>query len=103
VESKPIEWKAITGILGTDAPDKKYISRLVVRMLLEVGATVRFSVEYDSSGEWEHLFTMSGIKLRSFSVPIKPQRCDHMRLRIEGKGNAKIYSICKTIEQGSDV
>lgn len=98
-----LSWKAVTGVMGTDDPDKKYISRLVVRLLLEVGTTVRFSVEYDSSGEWEHLFTMSGTKLRSFSIPIKPKRCDHLRLRIDGTGMAKIYSICKTIEQGSDV
>ena len=102
-ESNPIEWKAVTGIIGTDYPDKKYISSLVVRIMLEVGTTVRFSAEYDSSGEYEHLFTMSGTKLRSFSIPIRPKRCDHLRLKIEGKGMAKIYSICKTIEQGSDV
>lgn len=102
-ETDPIKWKAITGIIGTDSPDKKYISSLVVRIKLELGATVRFSAEYDSSGEFEHLFTMSGKKLQSFSIPIRPKRCDHLRLKIEGQGEAKIYSICKTIEQGSDV
>lgn len=101
--SYDVKWKAETGVIGTDSPDKKYISRLVVRMMLEAGTTVRFSVEYDSSGEWSHLFTMSGTTLKSFSVPIRPKRCDHLRLRIEGKGMAKIFSICKTIEQGSDV
>lgn len=103
VDTKAVEWQAITGVMGTDSPDKKYISRLVVRMALEIGTTVVFYVEYDSSGEWEHLFTMSGTSLRSFSVPIRPKRCDHLRLRIDGMGVAKIYSICKTIEQGSDV
>lgn len=103
IETDPISWKAITGIIGTDSPDKKYISSLVIRIKLEVGTTVRFSAEYDSSGEFVHLFTMSGTKLQSFSIPIRPKRCDHLRLKIEGKGMAKIYSICKTIEQGSDV
>jgi hypothetical protein len=102
-ETKPIEWEAVTGIIGTDSPDKKYISRLDVRMKLVEGARVTFLAEYDSSGEWEYLFTMDGIKLKSFAVPIKPQRCDHLRLRIIGVGDAKIYSICKTIEWGSDV
>jgi hypothetical protein len=102
-DTAPVKWKAITGTIGTDSPDKKYISRLVVRILLDMGTSVSFSAEYDSSGDWEHLFTMSGTTLRSFSVPIKPKRCDHLRLRIVGEGNAKIYSICKTIEQGSDV
>ena len=101
-ENEPIEWQAVTGIIGTDSPDKKYVSRMDVRMLLEVGTSVSFYAEYDSSGEWEHLFTMMGKELRSFAVPVRPKRCDHMRLKIIGIGDAKIYSICKTFEQGSD-
>ena len=102
-ETAPIKWNATTGVIGTDSPDKKYISRMDVRMSLEVGARVAFYAEYDSSGAWEHLFTMTGTKLGSFAVPIRPKRCDHMRIKIIGHGDAKIYSICKTIEQGSDV
>jgi hypothetical protein len=102
-ETAPIKWQAVTGIIGTNSPDKKYISRMDVRMSLAVGARVSLFAEYDSSGEWEHLFTMDGVKLRSFAVPIRPQRCDHLRLKIIGNGDAKIYSICKTIEQGSDI
>jgi hypothetical protein len=101
-ETNPIKWKAETGIMGTNTPDKKYISRIDVRMSLAVGARVIISAEYDSSGEWEHLYTMAGTSLRSFALPIRPKRCDHMRLRIEGEGDAKIFSISKTIEQGSD-
>ena len=101
-ENAAIKWGATTGVIGTDSPDKKYISRMDVRMSLEVGARVGFYAEYDSSGEWEHLFTMTGTKLGSFAVPIRPKRCDHLRLKIDGIGEAKIYSICKTVEQGSD-
>ena len=96
-------WMAESGIIGTDSPDKKYISRLDVRMMLTVGTRVHFYIEYDSCGKWEHLFTMTGMALKSFAVPIRPRRCDHMRIRIEGDGEAKIFSICKTIEQGSDI
>ena len=46
---------------------------------------------------------MTGSSLRSFSMPIRPKRCDHLRLRIVGEGDAKIYSITKTVEKGSDV
>lgn len=102
-ENKAIEWEAVTGVIGTDSPDKKYISRIDVRMMLAVGARVHFYVEYDSVGEWKHLFSMNGVTLQSFAVPIRPQRCDHLRLKIVGEGDAKIYSICKTIEWGSDM
>lgn len=102
-ETTPLRWEAITGLIGTDSPDKKYISRMEVRMKLSVGTKVSFYAEYDSSETWEHLFTMTGINLRSFAVPIRPKRCDHMRLRIVGTGDAKVFSVCKSIEQGSDV
>ena len=101
-ETSPIKWSAVTGIIGTDSPDKKYISRMEVRMKLDVGSRVTFYVEYDSSGAWEHLFAMTGKDLQSFAVPIRPRRCDHLRLRIVGIGDAKIFSICKTVEWGSD-
>ena len=84
-------------------PDKKYVSRLVVRMSLGIGTTVKFYAQYDSCGEWELLSSMTGTNLRSFSVPVKPKRCDHFRFKIVGTGDAKIYSITKTIEQGSDL
>jgi hypothetical protein len=103
VEDKKIKWSAVTGVMGTDSPDKKYISRLDVRMKLEVGAKVSFFAEYDSSGAMEYLFSMIGKNLQSFAVPIRPRRCDHLRLHIIGEGDAKIYSICKTVEWGSDV
>lgn len=102
-ERSPIEWEAMTGVIGTDSPDKKYISRLDVRMSLELGARVYFFVQYNSTGAWEQIYTMTGTTLQSFGVPIRPKRCDHLRLKIVGVGEAKIYSICKTIEQGSDI
>ena len=101
-DTAPVIWEAITGIIGTDSPDKKYISRLDVRMKLEPNAKVSFYADYDSLGEWELLYTMTGRDLKSFAAPVKPKRCDHFRLKICGVGNAKIYSICKTVEWGSD-
>lgn len=100
-ESK-VEWMAETGIIGLNSPDNKYISKLNVRMSLGEGANAKFYIEYNSSDEWEYLFEMNGRSLRSFTVPIRPKRCDHLRIRIEGEGECKIFSIAKTIEDGSD-
>jgi hypothetical protein len=97
-----IRWKAESGTIGFDSPDKKYISNMMVRLSLEFGSKVYFYIMYDSSGRWEHVGTIVGNNLRSMNVPVRPLRCDHFRLKIEGEGGAKIYSICKTLEQGSD-
>jgi hypothetical protein len=71
--------------------------------MLSIRSTVRIFVQYDSVGEWEYVTMVTGTVLKTFSAPIKPRRCDHFRLRFVGKGDAKLYSITKTIEQGSDI
>ena len=102
-DETPVEWMVQTGEIGLSSPDMKYISRMNVRMLLAIGSTADFYIQYSLSDEWEHICTMTGTSLRSFSVPIRPKRCDHMKLKIVGRGEAKIYSITKTIEQGSEL
>lgn len=102
-ESNMVPWMVETGLIGMSLPDMKYISKLLIRMSLEIGAHVDVSIQYDSIGEWEMVCHMASTSLRSFFVPVRPRRCDHFRIRIEGEGDCKIYSITKTIEQGSDV
>ena len=103
LDTSPVLWEAVTGPIGTDSPDKKYISRVDIRLLLSGGSRVSIYAEHDSSKDWEHVLTLNGLSLRSFAVPIRPKRCDHLRLKIVGVGDVKIFSICKTVEQGSDV
>lgn len=98
-----VEWMVQTGDIGITSPDMKYVSRINVRMVIDIGAEMQFFAQYDFDNEWIPLFTLVGSNLRSFSLPIRPKRCDNMRLRIVGKGNGKVYSYTKTIEQGSDI
>ena len=98
-----VKWMVETGELGISSPDMKYISRLTIRMSMEIGSEMNIYAQYDMSDEWVHICNIRGTNLRSFSIPIRPRRCDHMKIRIEGRGMAKIYSWTKTIEQGSDI
>jgi len=97
-----VSWMAETGELGLSDPDMKYVSRMQIRLSLERDSQIDVYVQYDLSGEWLHLCNIRSTNLRSFSVPIRPRRCDHMKLRFVGTGMAKIYSWAKTIEKGSD-
>ena len=103
VDEEPVKWMAETGILGMYTPDKKYISRLNIRMSLDVNTKVQIYIQYDSCGEWELVSSMTSTNIRSFSIPIRPRRCDHFRIKFEGEGNGNIFSISKTLEQGSDI
>lgn len=98
-----VEWMVETGLMGMSMPESKYISRLLVRLSLGEQGSLRISIQYDSAGEWLPVYSMETTTLRSCAIPILPRRCDHFRLRIEGQGICRIYSITKTIEQGSDV
>lgn len=111
-ETEKIQWRAETGIFvsvlsSAKYPDyaagKKYVGRLMLRMTLDPGATMQAYVEYDSSGVWEQLWSMTGKTLQTFTFPVRPRRCDHFRLRLVGQGGAKLYSLTKTLEKGSDL
>lgn len=96
------DWFVESGVIGYSSPDNKYVAKINVRLTLELCTNVDFYLQYDSSGEWVHLFNMSGKGTRSFAVPIIPRRCDHFKYRIVGKGDCKIHSVTKTIEEGSE-
>jgi hypothetical protein len=102
-ELADVDWMVESGEIGLSSPDMKYISRITIRMSMDIGAEVGIYAKYDFNDEWECQCVLRGTNLRSFSIPIRPKRCDHMKLRIEGVGGAKIYSITKTIEQGSEL
>ena len=36
-------------------------------------------------------------------LPVRPRRCDHLRLRLEGEGELRLFSITRTLRKGSDL
>lgn len=99
---KNFSWYVESGPIGYSSPDNKYVGRINLRITLEFGTNVDFFLQYDSCGEWEHKFNMSGTGTRTFSIPIIPKRCDHFKYKITGNGGCKIHSVTKTVEEGSD-
>lgn len=98
-----VEWFVESGVIGYLSPDNKYISRINIRLQMDYGTNIDFYLQYDSEGEWEHKFSMSGTGTRTFTIPVIPKRCDHFRYKLSGKGACKVYSIANTIEEGSDI
>lgn len=99
---KSFPWFIESGNIGYQETEKKFIAKMNVRMMLEVGAYADIWIQYDSSGSWEHLYNISGKGTKSFTIPIKTKRCDHFKYKISGRGSAKIFAISKMIEEGSD-
>jgi hypothetical protein len=97
------DWYVESGNIGYTSPDNKYMARINVRIGMEFGTNVDFYLQYDSGDEWEHKFNMCGTGTRTYTVPVIPKRCDHFKYKLVGNGGCKIFSITKTIEQGSDI
>lgn len=96
------EWYAETGVIGYSYSDNKYVGRMLLRLQKPLTSKIRLLINYDNSSEWEVVSSFNGNGTQSFSVPVIPRRCDHFRLRIEGVGDCKIFSLSKTLEIGSD-
>lgn len=110
-EEESIEWEVVTGEIGLEQnsgfavvsmPEEKYISKLAVRMQMDEDAKVELWIQYDGLGDWEKVASIHGSgRTRSFTLPIRPKRCDWLRLKIKGVGMARIYSLTRWMEGGS--
>lgn len=96
-------WYAETGYIGYSYSDNKYVGRMIVRLSKPLTSQIRLLISYDNNESWETVSNLNGVGTRSCSIPILPRRCDRFRVRIEGVGDCKIYSISKALEIGSDM
>ena len=97
-----VKWVAQTGKFGTEHPDRKYLTRINVRMKLERGSRLRLLIRYDSAGGWVQVCNVASLGLRAYDFPIRIRRCDHYELRFEGEGPGEVQNIVKTYQTGSD-
>jgi hypothetical protein len=71
-------------------------------MYLEDGAKAELSIQYDSDGEWHKMGEIRGNKLGTKLIPVMPRRCDHLKFRLQGEGECRIYCISRIMEVGND-
>jgi hypothetical protein len=95
------DWYTVTGDIGIGTDNKKYLSRLSVRMRLSPGATMRIRVSYDSEDSFETVYEAEGTSMNLYNAFVRTRRCDHLRMRFEGRGECEIYSITKYTSYGS--
>ena len=83
-------------------PSKKGTSKLQLRLELEEGASVGVDIQFDSDGVWHRAETISTPGKRSYQIPILPRRSDHFRIRLNGTGQWRLYSLVRESYAGSD-
>lgn len=111
-DEEDFNWYVQTGEIGFHMPNgrytkslpgSKYISRMTLRLLLTPGSKLTIKARYDFETTYETLAEIRGTRLEHTSIPVRPKRCDHMVLRLEGYGDVKVYSLTLHIEEGSEL
>lgn len=99
----PVSFWAQSGIIGYSQKDHKYITRMNIRAKLEANSSLSVSLRYDSGLDWVMAGRIESTgRVGTTLLPIRPRRCDHFEMRIEGTGECRILSIAKVFEVGAD-
>jgi len=95
-------WYVETGDWGMGLPEEKYFSKIMLRLEVDEPTTITVGFKYDSNQSWSNRQIVVNTPKRTVKVPIIPQRCDHMRMKISGTVGCRIYSISRVVEGGGD-
>ena len=102
-EEEPVQWFAEFTDFTEKDPNKKGVSKIQIRLELDVGATVQVWIQFDSDGVWQKVSSALGEgSKRSYYLPIIPRRGDHYRLKLTGTGGCRIYSMVREYYSGSE-
>ena len=101
-EEESFDWSAEFGDFTDDDPNKKGVSKLQLRLELDEGARAAVYLKFDSAGDWIQAgqAIQEGAK-RSYYLPIVPRRADHYRMKLEGAGGCRVYSLVREYYSGS--
>ena len=96
------QWYVETGDWGMGLPEEKYFSKIMLRLDVDEPTMITVGFKYDSNQSWSNRQIVVNTPKRTVKVPIIPQRCDHMRMKISGNVGCRIYSISRVIAGGGD-
>ena len=97
---KSVAWAAETGMLCCEYPERKYVGRISLRAWMAQDAYMELFVEYDSSGVWEYAGRMKLVNAGTAEFPLRLRRCDHVRVKLEGRGEMKLLSVTRELTEG---
>lgn len=103
-----VGWELVTNWIVENSPEKKTISKIHIRMDMEAGSSADIYIDYNNGKGWKLVNQLNGKKktvytdrLRSFYLPVIPERCDNFRLKMTGTGWFALYSLAIEYYDGS--
>lgn len=97
------DWSAETGIISYELPEHKFVSCVRIRLRMNYNSWFKPYIRYEGDTDWTqkgyiyHSDALTAVKTYEFNI--YPLRCDHFRLKFEGKNGAEIISISYRLER----
>ena len=92
-----VSFALVTGDIGVDGTEQRYLSRLTLRLDAGCASTVEAAVSYDD-GPWETVASLRAEeKRRSYDLAFVPRRHSTLRLRLQGRGQITLRSLIWTL------
>ena len=92
-----VPFELVTGDIGMDGTEQRYLSRLTLRLDVACFSTVEVAASYDG-GPWETVANLAAQNSRrSYELPFVPRRHSTLRLRLRGSGQITLRSLAKTL------
>lgn len=102
-EEDDFSWSFETADMGYSYYLTKHVDKICVRAMVDAYARMDIDIVHDSEGEWDSVATIIGDgTVKTMIIPIRPNECDHFRLRFSGIGDVKILNVIMKYQDGSD-
>ena len=88
--------------MGIKFTRQKYYSNINIRAIAVENSNFSVYFQYNSNNNWIKKGEYNFEKTGSINIPFISPRCDHLKIKIKGKGDIKILSISRKIEKGSE-
>ncbi len=93
-----VRWLWESGMVGLKTPQKKYITCVEVRILVEEGSSAELWIRYDSAPAWKLVWRVDAGRCRTLRSRIPPHRCDHLHIRMTGHGPMTLLGLFLSME-----
>ena len=98
-----IDWQAETADFYLGNLNRKWLIKIQLRLEAEAGAQMAIFAQWDSSCIWEPVANLTSSNKRMYYLPVIPRRCDHFRLKMTGRGMARLYGLTLEYTNGNSL
>lgn len=103
VSRDDIEWSVTFCPFTETYNERKVYSRFHLRLELAAGAWLTVEIRRDNATRWQKVYTTHNERARTLTVPVMPERCDSVEIRLSGKGECLLRTFIREFQMGSDV